>query len=259
MCCDVCGKPFKAGYSRSRNGNRYGYYQCARGHKQVSIRKEKLHAELADWLGKLKFTPETAERFEAHIRTVWVEKVGGLNRRLSDANREVAGLRDEADAIFEKIKMTGSALIIARLEADYEALEQRIKLLEANRDHAEFGEADMNRTIKWARHMVEHLDELVIGADSNGLRSLFWSLIFCTNPTLPEIMNRTASISPLVRLKETLVQENGGMVGQDVLGVNHLGEELSRWGRSFARIEGRFEGPNPATPDADAPFLPKAA
>lgn len=259
MCCDICSQPFKAGYSRSRNGDRYGYYQCARGHKQVSIRKDKLHNDLADWLGELRFTPETALRFEDHIRAVWVEKVGGLNRRLSDANREVAGLRDEADAIFEKIKMTGSALIIARLEADYEALEQRIKLLEANRDHAEFGEADMNRTIKWARHMVEHLDELIIGADSDGLRSLFWSLIFCTNPTLSEIKNRTAPISPLVRLKDTLAQENGGLVGQDVFGVNQVTAELSRWGQSLARVQTRLETLFPAHVNPDALSLPRAA
>ena len=90
--CPICGKPLKANYSRSRNGNRYGYYQCARKHKQVSERQEALHALLRDYLGELRFTPEVAQRFEQHLREVWVEKAGGLNRHLVAANAELAQL-----------------------------------------------------------------------------------------------------------------------------------------------------------------------
>jgi len=194
--CPTCGKPIKANYSRSRNGNRDGYYQCARGHKQVSARQEALHEHLRAYLGDLKFTPEIAERFEKHLREIWAERVGNLNRHLVDANAELTELRIEADQLITTVKNIQNPDLLKRLEGDYEALMQRIKLLEAKRDEKEFSEADANRAIAWARHLVEHLDELIIEADDDGLRAMFWSLIFERKPTLAELQNRTAPLSP---------------------------------------------------------------
>ena len=229
ITCPQCGKPLKANYSTSRNGNRYGYYQCARTHKQISQGQDALHEQLRDYLGDLRFTPEVAERFEQHLRDVWVEKVGGLNRHLVSANAELTQLREEADGLITTIRNIQNPDLLKRLESDYDQLFGRIKLLEAKRDEKEFSEADMSRAIAWAKHLVEHLDELIVEADDDGLRSIFWSLVFERQPTLAELRNRTAPISPLVRLKDDLEDGGSGLVHQNELERNQIWEELIRW------------------------------
>lgn len=237
MTCPTCRKPYKASYSRSENGNRIGYYHCNRGHKQVSARVTLLHAWLKTYLTDLAFTPEVAKRFEEHIRSVWVEKVGGLNKLLMSDSQELADLRLEADGIFESIKMASNPLIIHRLEEDYENLHQRIKIMEANRDGKEFSEADMNRAIAWARKMVERLDELIMDTQDERIRGVFWSLVFTKNPSTDQIKNRTAVVSPLVRLRDELKNSENGVVPSSVFQSNFLMEELERWAETFRELQ----------------------
>ena len=257
--CTTCGKPFKASFSRSESGKRIGYYHCNRGHKQVSARLDVLHLWIQQYLGDLAFTPEVADRFEEHIRAVWVEKVGDMNRQLASANKELAELRQQGDALFEKIKLTTSALIIKRLEKDYEDLHQRIKLLEANRDIKEFSESDMNRAVQWARKLVERLDELIVDAQEEGTRSVFWSLVFCTTPTLEDIKNRTADISPLVRLKGSLEKQKNALVPATNFRSNLLVAELGRWAETFNSLQSPVCDVFSTYPDSQDKSLPQAA
>lgn len=257
--CSTCGKPMKAGYSRSRNGNRYGYYQCSRGHKQVSQGQEALHKELRAYLQDLCFDDATGAKFETNLREAWVEKVGGLNKHLAAASAEVSRLREDADSLFEKIKIAQHPGIISRLEQEYEDLHQRIKLLEAKRDEKEYSEADMNRAIKWARHLVEHLDELIMDTDDDGLRSAFWSLVFETDPSLSDIKNRTAQLSVLVRVKGALESGNGDLVGQAVFGLNQIAAELARWAERFTDHHIALEPHMPFNPHLESTTLPRAA
>ena len=256
--CPECNKPMKASFSKGKY-QRFGYYHCARGHRRVAIRREVLHQLLSTMLSDLTFTPEVAVRFEDHIRAVWVGKVGALNRHLADANHEAARMRDEADAIFEKIKLANSPMIIGRLEAEYEALEQQINQLETRRDDTAFDERDANRVIKWARHMVEHLDELILDAEDEGLRSVFWSLVFCATPTLDDIRNGTPQISPLVRLKGELSDEKSHLVARKRFRSNSLLEELFRWADQLDMLRECDWSKLPGSSQYDLHSIPQAA
>lgn len=229
LTCPSCTKSVKASFSKSKNGKRFGYYHCNRGHKHVALGRDKMENHLKKILKNLTLSSDAAARFETHIRNVWVERVGGLNKHLAAKGREISALRDEADGIFESIKIASSPLIIGRLEREYEDLQQRIKLLEAKRDHEEYTEDDMNRVIKWARYLVEHLDEVLIDAPSEPIRSLFWSLIFTGPVNLDDLKNRTPEISVLVRDKSVSENEKNSLVGSTVFGSNTLTDELIRW------------------------------
>ena len=259
VLCPECGKPFKGSYSRSKTGKRFGYYHCNRGHKQISISPRKLDVLLTEILGDLTFASEVAERFEEHIRAVWIERVGDINRHLSDKNKKLAELRDSADAIFEKIKLASSPLIVSRLEDEYESLIQEIKLLEAKRDEQEFSEDDQNRVVKWARHMVEHLDELIIGAENDGIRTMFWNLVFEKPPTLEDLQNRTPKVSPLVRLKRVLCEPKNVLASREEFGSNFLGGELMRWAETFEIIREPLSEVLDSSLQLDSVSLPKAA
>ncbi|MDJ0627620.1 MAG: recombinase family protein [Rhodobacter sp.] len=235
--CHQCGRQPYAGFSRSRNGDRYGYYFCAKGHKQISVQRGVLHQSIRTYLQDLRFTPELTARLEYHLRELWVEKMGGLNQRLIADNTELTSLRQEADALLKNFRHISNPRIVAQLEQDYEALLQRIKLLEANRDEKEFSEADFNRAIQWAKYLLEHLDELIVDADDSGLRAVFWSLIFQREPTLEELQLRTAPLSPLVRFRSGSKSGKSGVVEPNAFRSNQLWDELMRWYKTLQPLE----------------------
>jgi DNA invertase Pin-like site-specific DNA recombinase len=259
VLCSTCRKPLKGSFSKGKSGARFGYYHCNRGHKTVSASQKNFHEFLRGYLQEISFTPEAAQRFEKHIRDVWIEKVGGLNRHLISANKELTVLRNQADALFEKVKIASSPMIIKRLEDDYESLQQRIKLLEANRDHKEYSEDDANRVIKWARYLVEHLDELIIDTDNDGLRAIFWSLIFCATPTLEELQNRTPEFSPLVQLNKGFENQENALVKLSVCKSNTLAKELIRWADTFNSLQFPLSAVFAKYEDNQAKSVPKAA
>lgn len=231
--CPHCKKALKASYSRGRSGERFGYYHCNRGHKHVSINKKNLLTLLGEYLGSLKFSPEVAERFEKHIRDVWLEKAGDLNRHLAFRNHQIAELRDKAESLIESIKLITEPHLVSRLEQDYKALRNEIEYLESDRKQKEFTEEDQNGVIAWARYMVEHLDELVLNTDDECLRAVFWSLIFPENPTLEEIANRTAQTSDLVKASPMCNEKDSGLVSPAFSESNQIYGELMRWAEVF--------------------------
>lgn len=189
-----------------------------------------------------------ANRFEKHIRSVWIEKVGGLNTHLVERNKEIAALREEADGIFQSIKIASHPVVIQRLEGDYDHLLKQIKMLEGQRSEKEYSEADMNRVIKWARDMVEHLDALLIDTPTEPLRSLFWSMIFTAPVSLDDIRNRTPQTSPLVRTKGMFESGECNLVDQTLPGSNTLAEELLRWAEGLHQMRGMLDGQTSISP-----------
>ena len=235
--CHECGKNLYAAYSRSRNGTKHGYYFCSKGHKQVSQKQQSLHDTIRGYLSEISFTQETANRLETHLREIWIERIGDLNKKLISDNSELVELRSQADALMNTLKFIQKPHLIQKIEEDYDQLYQRIKLLEDQRNVTEFTEADINQVIGWAKHFLEHLDELVVDTDDEGLRSVFWSLIFEHTPTLQDLQTRTAQLSPLVRLKEDFKNTEFSMARQEELKKNQIWQELKRWSEQFSIIE----------------------
>ena len=184
---------------------------------------------IENYLKDLVFCPEIADRFEEHVRAIWLEKIKGVNNHLAQSNREIADLRDQADALFEKIEIARSPAIVHRLEAKYEILQKEIENRESRRQKKEYEEDEIDRVIGWGRYLFEHLDELIAQGDDEALRQVVWDIVFLKRPNVKEIQFRTAQISPAIRLKEAFVNAEGSMVSHKGSNLNQLLEELSRW------------------------------
>ena len=236
VLCQVCQSPFKGSFSKGKMGKRYGYYHCARGHKQVAINHQKLHSIARQLLKDLKFDAETSEALENHIRAVWIEKVGDLNTRLASMNKDLAELRTEANSLFEKIKVASSPLIIKRLEEDYEKISHQIQKLESRRDEGELSDREISKVIKWARFMVEHLDELLLDGHDKRLKPVFWDLVFPRPPTLAEMQSGTPELSPLIGFKEGFQKQENTLVTRKQFGSNFFYQELGRWAKALSTI-----------------------
>ena len=229
ILCQKCGKPLKGCWSTSKNGQKIDYYFCGRGHKQISIRPKELHQILSEYLASIKFTSEAADFLETSIRTLWVDRVSELNANLITKDDRIKNLRIQADGLFEKIKLTNSPAIVKRLELEYEELESQIALLESQRSDQVQTESEINKLVKQARFIVEHIDQLVVNPQNKDLVPVFWQLIFPSLPTLEQIENRTPALSPIIEAKEQFETGKSELVDQLRFKLNKIIRELQRW------------------------------
>ena len=214
--CPTCtnGRFLTSGFSKGKSGQRFPFYFCSRGHKQVSINPTKLNELLADILKELKFSKDTAEYLEYTLREIWVKRVKVLNSDIIEKNEKINELRKEQDAICERLEVMKNATLIQKQEERYAKIDEEVELLEKNRTEKEYSEDDVNRIIKEARKFVEHLDELVLNTHNQAILTGFWKLIFLEYPTLEELNCRTLKISPILELKPLLKSGENHVVGQ---------------------------------------------
>lgn len=109
--CGCCGKPLTASWSRSRQGNRYGYYRCpGKGCGKVSVRREQLHQEFVRFVECRQPHVEFVQLFRAIVEDVWRNRHKGaaaqarrLEDRLADLKARKARLVDAvADQLLRK-------------------------------------------------------------------------------------------------------------------------------------------------------------
>ena len=172
--CPGCDRPVTGSFSKGKSGKRYGYYHCGARRCGIRLSSTQAHQILRETLAALRFTPAAAERFEQHLRELWIDKVGDANARLTTLSTQIAEQRQEADGIFERLKLARSPLVIERLEAEFEEIMAQVETLEAKRTDKEHHEDQINRVLAFARYLIEHLDELVLDTQHQGLRAVYW-------------------------------------------------------------------------------------
>ena len=150
-----------------------------------------------------------AELFEMSIRTIWTQKIKELNQGIIIKNQRINELREKEDNFIEKICLLSNKDAIQRIETQYEEIKHQREILENQRNEKEYSEKDVERIVKFARHFVEHIDQLILESDDQGVLQSFWGLIFDMNPTINEIKSGTAKISCVVKLKERFDDSNG--------------------------------------------------
>jgi hypothetical protein len=224
-----CQKLLKGAYSKGQAGTKYPQYFCSRGHKTVSINPTKLKELLQACFQDMRFEKGLADLLEWTLRELWRTDIGTLNQSIIDSNNKVNTLRDEQRDILERIKILKNPDLIRSLEEDYDRLSNDIEVMEADRTVMEYKEDDIDTIVKYARHFVEHLDELVIEAEDHHNLKGFWDLIFLETPTLDDLKNRTFKLSPIIELKSRLEMEENVVVAFADAQSNSLIKELHRW------------------------------
>lgn len=89
LLCSNCRKPLRYGYSRGKNGGKYGYYfcrfkECA---SKDSYGSELAHGLLDQYLSRMKVAPEHIERIQKKVIEN-LNQVGGSYDKIIDNNHE---------------------------------------------------------------------------------------------------------------------------------------------------------------------------
>lgn len=144
VACNDCGKPYRGAFSRSRTGNRYGYYVChTKGCPSYgkSVRREVMEDGFKLLLKRLRPSHELFLIASDMIQRLWDTHRASVKERQTQADKALKRIEDKIAALVDRtLKATQPALITA-YEAEIAKLDsQRVLELErAERLKAEQG------------------------------------------------------------------------------------------------------------------------
>ncbi len=158
VCCEKCGNPFTASWSKGRKLH-YPFYRCKTvgcEFQHKGIRAEKMHAEFEALLKKLKPRPNILKVVRAELLDQWNTRMLDVESVRKERKRKLDAIDKEIAGYLEAIKGCSNPTVIKKIEESIEALEaKRMRLGEKieikNRKNYDF-ESALNRVLEFLQY-----------------------------------------------------------------------------------------------------------
>ncbi len=129
VCCEACGKPMCAAWSRSKTGARHGYYFCfqkkACVRSRKSIRRADIEGAFEVLLQQLTPTPRLVELARSMFSEAWRQKTAQVGELAATCKREIGRIEREVGKLVDLIVNTESVELTKVLERKVTALERQ--------------------------------------------------------------------------------------------------------------------------------------
>ena len=99
LLCDLCDRPIRASWSKSKTGVKYPYYSC---HACATrVRKERLERDWISLLGDLTPSRPILKIWRTMIEAAWEEQEGDTVRRQEAARKQIRTLEDRRERLLD--------------------------------------------------------------------------------------------------------------------------------------------------------------
>ena len=229
VVCPSCRGAFRGSATRGRSGRRFPAYHCARGHKRIGIGKADFDAAVKRFIGHLHAQPALVPAMAAALLSRYDERKGTLGNAALEVAHSASELEaQKVDAVRAFIGATTDAMRAA-LEGEVARLDQELAKAEAEHAHIAITEAELDDYIQAMGKLLEHpallLEEPV---DKQAQRSRF-DLAFDQLPTITELEDGTAKLTPIFSLCERVRSTESGLAGVPELDWNQVERAVLRW------------------------------
>ncbi len=214
VLCPECGKPFTASKSRGKLGKLHGYYHCARKHRYVGVNKAEFESTVANLLDRLQAKPGFLGLFREVVREVWVAKNRAARDQTSEIDTHIATLRARQNGLIDRIGACSSPVVLSKLEAQIEDLEEAISAASGQRAVNEITEDEIDAYFQIAKNLMEHPRDHVFAALTKKELEKIWSFIFQTRPTWGDVNDGTPDLTLLYRLNRDCGTDRDRLAGQ---------------------------------------------
>lgn len=170
VTCGSCGKPYTGGWSKSRQGKRYGYYRCVNTKCRVpNVAKAALEERFADLLREVK----PSARYLAALRAVVLDT---LNQQQGEARAQLQAARRDVDTAEKRRERLVEAYIYDQAvtrdvyEAQLDKINQELALARCRLSEAQIEEVDAEGILGFAEHLATHAERLWLEFDAEQKR-----------------------------------------------------------------------------------------
>lgn len=200
VLCPRCQNPLLGSSPRSKSGKHIAYYHCARNHKYWSENRTEFDKTIEAFCSEVKFTRSFRNKFREIMLEEWEKRRDNARDDSVMIGKQVIQLKQEQQAIADKIKFIESPVALKYMESDLERLELEVGKLQDQRNKKEKEEVDIQTLINYCLYFMEHLKELLLEGTNPLKDAAMFGLIFDTIPTYEDLVNRTPRLAPVFEL-----------------------------------------------------------
>ena len=200
VMCPECVKPFWASKSRGKSGKHFGYFHCARKHKSINIPQAEFQETVGYYLDRLEAKPGFLGLFKEVVRETWIAKNKSREQEVQAVDDHIKTLGLRQQNILERIAVSGSTLVQAKLESEIEELEAAITDATKQRAKPSLREEQIEQFFHKAKTRLEHPRKFVEKAQTKAEIEKTWRTIFTSSPTFQDLKSGTPQLTLLYRL-----------------------------------------------------------
>lgn len=229
IVCSTCRKPFLGSASRSRSGRHVPAYHCSRSHPRIARNKVAFEDSVHCFIRRLRFESDIIVAAAEALHARYRDRAGELEATAREIARAIDDLECRKAAAVRAFLAATSDTMRRALETEVERLEQEIIQSGTQHEQLALADADFNDFLHDLTEIMEH-PALLLETPTNPLvqRTRF-DLAFSRLPTLHEIDNGTAILSPIMKLCEGEEDPQSVQVRLSGLTWNQIEAEINRW------------------------------
>ncbi len=154
LVCGVCKKPVTGGWSKGKLA-RYAYYRCQKGCNSPSISVDKVQLETINYLSSITPTKEGLDAFIALLRRTYYQRVGQLQKRRDEADKELKRLLELRQSLVQK-NLTG-VYSDEIFKEQNRLIEDQIKGVQIAKDDALLSKYNLEAIVKFMKEKFANL------------------------------------------------------------------------------------------------------
>src|SRR4051812_29086669 len=214
VCCESCGKPLTASWSKGRS-DYYAYYHCRRRCRAVNISKAKLEELFVDELARLQPTAGFMRLVKDRVLHVWREMKSDAAQRIAEMERKQKAIREKLDRL-DQAFLFERTIDIDTYDRHRDKLREELTLAQMDRHSSELEEMDVEGILAFAERVLPSASNLWVQssfAQKQRLQQVFFpdgvrfdgKRLVGTGTTLP-VFNY---LSPVSEQEKELVDQTG--------------------------------------------------
>lgn len=219
VLCPRCQNPLLGSAPKSKSGKHIAYYHCSRNHKYWSENRIKFDKTIERFCSQLNFTKSFRNKFREIVLEEWEKRRDSARSDSMIVGNQIVKLKEEQQAITDKIKYIESPVALRHLEAELERLEIEIGQFQDQRNKKEKEEVDIQTLINYCLYFMEHLKELLLEGTNTLKDAAMFGIVFDAIPTYEDLVNGTPRLAPVFELNRDYESSKSLSVSQ--VGLEH--------------------------------------
>lgn len=193
--CPICKKQLLGAFAKGKTGKKYGYYYCAKGHKQFSVPREELHKQVNEFLEELTYSNDYFDILEEILKNKFEKKKQELVKEQRALNENLKILRANKQQITQKLIRNNNPSIEKLFEEELIRNTKEIEEAEKNEFVINLKDEDIEDLVTYGKKIVENPLNTLIDKKNPYRQRMLMELVFEEFPDYENFISRNHELT----------------------------------------------------------------
>lgn len=202
ILCPYCSGSFKGSASKGKSGKHYENYHCSRGHKYFGVSKVTFEENIKKFIQSLELDQHFLNILDTKLIKQYRKHQSELLQASASIHRNLADLESRKQQAVDNLFECSSPVVKKTIEQRIESIERDIEQVKKQSKKTEIDESDVTAFLRYAKHFMEHIDEMLIDTGDMRKQQALFGLVFDEFPTYQQILSGTPKLSLVFAIKK---------------------------------------------------------